>query len=54
MSDQDGPAAPCDDIDDFALLIWDSLNRDNRVSLFVRYIDIETGIAESRIINVNK
>ena len=43
-----------DDIDDFALLIWDSLNRDNRVSLFVRYIDIETGIAESRIINANK
>ena len=43
-----------DDIDDFALIIWDSLNRDNRVSLFVRYIDIETGIAESRIINANK
>ena len=42
------------DIDDFALVIWDSLNRDNRVSLFVRYIDIETGTAESRIINVNK
>ncbi|MBP1584858.1 MAG: IMP cyclohydrolase [Lachnospiraceae bacterium] len=42
------------DIDDFALVIWDSLNRDNRVSLFVRYIDIETGAAESRIINVNK
>ena len=43
-----------DDIDDFALIIWDSLNRDNRVSLFVRYIDIATGIAESRIINANK
>jgi IMP cyclohydrolase len=42
------------DIDDFALVIWDSLNRDNRVSLFVRYIEIETGAAESRIINVNK
>ncbi len=42
------------DIDDFSLLIWDSLNLDNRVSLFVRYIDIETGVADSRIINVNK
>ena len=42
------------DIDDFSLLIWDSLNRENRVSLFVRFIDIETGATESRIINANK
>ncbi len=41
-------------IDDFALLIWDSLNRSNRVSLFVRFIDIETGDTETRIINANK
>ena len=42
------------DIDDFSLLIWDSLNRDNRVSLFVRFIDVETGATESRIINANE
>ena len=42
------------DIDDFSLLIWDSLNHENRVSLFVRFIDVETGATESRIINANK
>ena len=31
-----------------------SLNEDNKVSLFVRYIDIETGKYESKIINKNK
>ena len=42
------------DIDTFAGRIWDALNEDNKVSLFVRFIDIETGAAESRIINKNK
>ena len=32
-----------DDIDDFTNLLWESLNQDNKVSLFVRFIDIETG-----------
>ena len=32
-----------DDMDEFAELLWNSLNEDNKVSLFVRYIDIETG-----------
>ena len=32
-----------DDMDVFAELLWNSLNEDNKVSLFVRYIDIETG-----------
>ena len=32
-----------DDIDDFTELLWESLNEDNKVSLFVRYIDIATG-----------
>lgn len=41
-------------IDDFAALVWKNLNEDNKVSLFVRYIDIETGNYESRIINKNK
>ena len=43
-----------DDIDDFTDLLWESLNQDNKVSLFVRFIDIETGKYESRIVNKNK
>ena len=42
------------DMDEFAELLWNSLNEDNKVSLFVRYIDIETGKYESKIINKNK
>ncbi|MCR4649980.1 MAG: IMP cyclohydrolase [Lachnospiraceae bacterium] len=42
------------DIDTFANEVWNSLNEDNKVSLFVRYIDIATGNFESRIINKNK
>ncbi len=34
--------------------LWNSLNEDNKVSLFVRYIDIETGETETRIVNKNK
>lgn len=41
------------DIDAFADMIWDSLNEENKVSLFVRYIDIETGKYETKIINKN-
>ncbi len=40
-------------IDEFTEMVWDSLNGDNKVSLFVRYIDIETGEYESRIVNKN-
>ena len=43
-----------DDIDTFAEKIWNSLNENNKVSLFVRYIDIASNKAESRIINKNK
>ena len=42
------------DIDALAEHIWTNLNEDNKVSLFVRYIDIATGEAETRIINKNK
>lgn len=38
----------------FAEMLWDSLNEDNKVSLFVRYIDIETGKEETKIVNKNK
>ena len=43
-----------DDIDEFTNLIWENLNEDNKVSLFVRYIDLETGKYDSRIVNKNK
>ena len=41
------------DIDAFANHVWENLNPDNKVSLFVRYIDIATGDAETRVINKN-
>lgn len=41
------------DIDSFTSLVWDNLNEENKVSLFVRFIDIETGKYESRIVNKN-
>lgn len=41
-------------IDEFTDKVWKSLNEDNKVSLFVRYIDIETGKYETKIINKNK
>lgn len=41
-------------ITEFAQKVWDSLNEENKVSLFVRYIEIETGKYESVIINKNK
>lgn len=42
------------DIDSFTEMVWNSLNPDNKVSLFVRYIDIQTGEYETRIVNKNK
>lgn len=41
------------DMDTFANMLWENLNEDNKVSLFVRYIDIETGNYETKIINKN-
>ena len=41
------------DIDAFANHVWENLNSDNKVSLFVRYIDIATGEEETRVINKN-
>jgi IMP cyclohydrolase len=41
-------------IDEFKDGLWNSLNEDNKVSLFVRYIDLENGNVESRIVNKNK
>lgn len=40
-----------DDMDSFTDLVWNSLNEDNKVSLFVRYIDIATGKYSTKIVN---
>ena len=42
------------DIDAFTNSLWESLNQDNKVSLFVRYIDLATGQAQTRIVNKNQ
>ena len=39
------------DIDEFTRQVWESLNADNKVSLFVRYIRLSDGEAETRIVN---
>ena len=40
-------------IEEFTDKIWNSLNEDNKVSLFVRFIDIATGVYETKIVNKN-
>ena len=39
------------DIDTFTAAVWENLNEDNKVSLFVRYIDLKNGGEETRIVN---
>ena len=39
------------DIDQFTESVWSALDKENKVSLFVRYINIATGEYESRIVN---
>ncbi len=46
--------ATVDDIDAFTEMLWNSLNEDNKVSLFVRYINVETKQATDRIVNKNQ
>ena len=43
-----------DDMNEFADLVWNNLNENNKVSLFVRYINIADGTYETKIINKNK
>ena len=43
-----------DSLDAFTDLLWENLNEDNKVSLFVRYIDIASGTWETRIVNKNR
>ncbi len=42
------------DIDTFTNTIWDNLDENNKISLYTSYIDIETGMSETRLINKNK
>lgn len=46
--------ATVDDIDAFTDMLWNSLNEDNKVSLFVRYSNVETKQATDRIVNKNQ
>ncbi len=46
--------AMCDDIDAFSDKLWNALDSENKISLYVRYTDLETGEYESRMINKNK
>lgn len=41
------------DIDTFTNNVWNALNEDNKVSLYTRFIDLETGSFEDRIVNKN-
>ena len=42
------------DIDTFTNTVWNNLNEENKVSLFVRFINIADGSWEDRIVNKNK
>ena len=42
------------DLDAFTRLVWENLNEDNKVSLFTRFINLETGEWDSRIVNKNQ
>ena len=43
-----------DSIDDFTREIWESLDENNKISLYVRYTDLATGAEENRMVNRNK
>lgn len=43
-----------DDMEAFTEMLWNSLNEENKVSLFVRYIDIATGEYQTKIVNKNQ
>ena len=45
---------PTNDLNEFTDAIWNSLNEENKVSLFTRFIDIETGKYETKIVNKNQ
>ena len=42
------------DIDEFTTNIWENLNEDNKISIYVRYINLKDGSVENRMINKNQ
>lgn len=48
------PVAITGEIDEFTGVLWNALNEENKVSLFVRYLNLQTGKAETRIVNKNQ
>lgn len=42
-----------DSIDEFTASLWESLDADNKISLYVRYTDLATGKADTRLVNKN-
>ncbi len=48
------PVVVSGDIDGFTDLVWSNLNEANKVSLFVRFVDIATGASQTRIVNKNQ
>ncbi len=46
--------ATSDDIEEFTNALWDALDADNKISLYVRYTDLTSGDTESMLINKNK
>lgn len=47
------PVSITGNIDELTSTIWSNLNEDNKVSLFVRYVDLESGKMDTRIVNKN-
>lgn len=43
-----------DNIDELTNTLWENLNNDNKISLYVRYVNLVNGEVESRMINKNK
>lgn len=46
--------ATLNDIDEFTRVVWNSLNENNKISLYVRYVSLEDGKTVNRMINKNK
>ena len=40
-------------MESFAREIWESLDENNKISLYVRYVDLTTGKVEEKLINKN-
>ena len=53
MGEPERVAIP-DDIDEFTSKIWNNLNEQNKISIYVRYIDLTTGECQNRMINKNQ